>query len=567
MVTTGTTHPPAPPRRPVGATQRYRTALAYVLAGIILLGYGWHCHVVDYVVDDSFITFRYVHNFISGHGIVYNPGERVEGYTNFLWLLILSAVAWAAPGVDLLRAAQLLGVMCGGATILLVILCSWRLRQRIDSSGLIAAAFLAFSSAFCAWSTGGLETTLFALLVFAGSYAYVAALERNGRPVAAPLAFALAALTRPEGVLLFGVVSGHLLWTEVRSRGRVFTTRLALWTLLFATLYIPYYVWRYAYYGYPFPNTFYAKVGGGWHEYVRGIHYLLDYLRWNGVLVFALPLVLLVKRRRARLLNVLFMEVATYVAYIVYVGGDGLAFFRFVACIAPLIYILVQEGFCESYELAMRYVWPAHWRTGAMQAAFGLVLGVSLCWTASQTLGAVFFPRSERWYEPQAELSFPGTGTDHHYLWFDNYFVDRLALAARWLQEHAPPDAVVASTPAGSIGYHMNLRVIDMLGLNDVHIAHVRSDGLGTGRAGHEKGDGKYVLARSPDYILLGNVAVLPRPLSEEEMAKKLVQRSEHEIWADPDFHRRYERGTVQLSRDGIFHYFTFYRKKPVSDQ
>jgi hypothetical protein len=215
----------------------------------------------------------------------------------------------------------------------------------------------------------------------------------------------------------------------------------------------------------------------------------------------------------------------------------------------------------------MRYVWPAHWRTGAMQAAFGLVLGVSLCWTASQTLGAVFFPRPGRWYEPQSELSFPGNGTDHHYLWFDNYFVDRLTLAAQWLQEHAPADAVVASTPAGSIGYHMNLRVIDMLGLNDVHIAHVRSDGLGTGRAGHEKGDGKYVLARSPDYILLGNVAVLPRPLSEEEMAKKLAQRSEHEIWADPDFHRRYERVTVQLSRDGIFHYFTFYRKKPVSDQ
>jgi arabinofuranosyltransferase len=353
MVTTGNPHPPAPPHRPVGLPQRYGTALAYTLAGAILLAYAWHCHVVDYVVDDSFITFRYVHNFVSGHGIVYNPGERVEGYTNFLWLLILSAVAWTVPGVDLLHAAQLLGVLCGGVTIVLVIFCSWRLHQRIDSFGLIAAAFLALSSAFCAWSTGGLETTLFALLIFAGSYAYVLALERNGRSVAAPVAFALAALTRPEGVLLFGVASLHLLWTEVRSRGRLFTSRLVLWTLSFAVLYVPYYVWRYTYYGYPFPNTFYAKVGGGVHEYVRGVRYLLAYLRWNGVLVFALPLVLLVKRRRPRLLNVLFIEAAVYVAYIVYVGGDGLAFFRFVACIAPLIYILVQEGFCESYDLAV----------------------------------------------------------------------------------------------------------------------------------------------------------------------------------------------------------------------
>ena len=121
--------------------------------------------------------------------------------------------------------------------------------------------------------------------VFVGSYAYVFALERNGRSVAAPLAFALAALTRPEGVLLFGVASVHLVWTEVRSRGRVFTSRLVLWALLFAVLYVPYYVWRCTYYGYPFPNTFYAKVGGGLHQYVRGIHYLLAYLRWNGVLV------------------------------------------------------------------------------------------------------------------------------------------------------------------------------------------------------------------------------------------------------------------------------------------
>jgi hypothetical protein len=108
----------------------------------------------------------------------------------------------------------------------------------------------------------------------------------------------------------------------------------------------------------------------------------------------------------------------------------------------------------------------------------------------------------------------------------------------------------------------MDRPVIDMLGLNDVHIAHAASDGSATGRIGHEKGDGKYVLSRSPEYILLGNVAVLPRPIEENEMASKLVQRSEHEIWADPEFHRRYERHSVKLSDTGVFRYFTFYRRK-----
>jgi len=547
---------------PPAASRHSGAVLAYAVAGLVLAGYVWHCHVLNYVVDDSFITFRYVQNFINGHGIVYNPGERVEGYTNFLWLVLLSVVAWVVPGIDLLRVAQVLGLLCGSATIALVITCSWRLHRRIGVSGVIAATCLALSSPFCAWSTGGLETTLFALLVFGGSYAYVVALERDRLLMVASAAFALAALTRPEGVLLFGVTSVHLMWTERHARQRIFTFRLAVWVLMFVGLYGPYYLWRCAYYGYPFPNTFYAKVGSGLHQYIRGVRYLLDYLQWNGVLVALLPVALLAKRRRPQMLNVFGIEVAAYLTYIVWVGGDGLAFFRFVACIAPLIYVLAQEGFLEAYEYAMQYVSRRRRLTSAVWLAFALLLGLSFCWTARQTLASVVFPRSGRWYEPQSELSFPGIGTDHHYVWFDNYFVDRLAVAARWLEEHAPADALVASTPAGSISYHMRLRVIDMLGLNDEHIAHRGSASFGTGRAGHEKGDGKYVLSRSPDYILLGNVAVLPRPIGDDEMAKKLVQLSEHEIWADPDFHERYERVTVELSPTGVFRYFTFYRKK-----
>jgi hypothetical protein len=52
-----------------------------------------------------------------------------------------------------------------------------------------------------------------------------------------------------------------------------------------------------------------------------------------------------------------------------------------------------------------------------------------------------------------------------------------------------------------------------------------------------KKGDGKYVLSRSPDYSLMGNVAVLPYPVDKERMAKKLVRKSEHERWAEPRFH------------------------------
>jgi len=75
-----------------------------------------------------------------------------------------------------------------------------------------------------------------------------------------------------------------------------------------------------------------------------------------------------------------------------------------------------------------------------------------------------------------------------------------------------------------------------MLGLNDAHIGHTSTADLGKGRAGHEKGDGKYVLSRSPDYILMGNVAVLPYPVDKEGMAKKLVRNQSTSCGLSRDF-------------------------------
>ena len=120
---------------------------------------------------------------------------------------------------------------------------------------------------------------------------------------------------------------------------------------------------------------------------------------------------------------------------------------------------------------------------------------------------------------------------------------------------------MIASTPAGSIAYHSSHPVIDMLGLTDENIAHGDAGPMGGGRAGHEKGDGAYVLSRRPEVILLGNVAVLARPLSAEEMPAKLVQRSEHEIWASAEFHRDYERVAVEVGGGELFRWFTFWRR------
>ena len=540
--------------------------LFYIVVFVILMGYLWHCLAINYVVDDSFISFRYVKNFVNGDGLVYNPGERVEGYTNFLWIIILSGFHWAIPDANLLHIAQTLGIISGFATIFLVIKFSCLIHRRLSIFCLIGAAFLAMNSGFCAWSTSGMETVFFTLLIFSGCYLYVYYIRSEKKFIYAAILFGLAALTRPEGVLFFCLTSVHLIVRKYCSGKKLLDGRMVLWFLACAAVYLPYYLWRFNYYGYILPNTFYAKVGSGVHQYLRGIRYVVKYLIYYGIFLFLLPLPLIFKKKKDEWIYLFFFQVGIFIVYIIYVGGDGLGFYRFVVPIVPFIYILVQEGLRELYYKTNRRMLIG----GGLRIHLTMVLLIILSFasTGRQSLWVLLYPESQRWYEPQCELFFPGDGKNHSYLWFGNYFVDRLAMAAKWLEENAEPDSLVASSPAGSIAYHMNLKVLDMLGLNDVHIAHTKDTfggAFGKARAGHEKGDGEYILSKSPDYILMGNVAVLPRPINETEMSKKLVFKSEHEIWGNPDFHRRYEYITVKLNDEGVFKYFTFYKKKAVS--
>lgn len=563
-------HPSTTHNGSTAGTAAARSALTFsspiVLVGqaCVLLATLLHIRAANYLADDGFISLRYAQHLAEGHGLVYNIGERVEGYTNFLWVVMLAAAKWLLPSLDLVLAARVLGVIAAVLTVLL----AFRFAAAASLGpvvGLLAGAFLAAHSSFVAWAPAGLETSLFVYLVFAAAVSFVADLEtRRYRPVA-PLLLGLAALTRPDGALIFAATGIALVLREwpvpfsaagVR-RAVVVSLRFALPFLL---IYVPHLLWRHSYYGDWVPNTAYAKVGSGFSQVPRGLRYLWNYAIDYGVFVWLLPVALYVWRSRERWLWYFLWVCGLYLAYVLYVGGDGLAFHRFVAHIAPLIYTIVAAALVDGYR---RYVRP---RAASLAPALGLAgVAVVLWLTAKSTLVPVFWPDRVRWTESQSGLTFPGDGRQHSYVWFDNYFVDRLTAAGRYLDANAPDGTVIASTPAGAVAYATRHRVIDMLGLNDRHIARTPGgpdDAAKYGRAGHEKGDGAYVLSLAPDYILMGNVAVLPYPVDEKMMARKLVLKSEHELWALPAFHERYELVTVRLAADGPFQYFTFFRKR-----
>ncbi|HEX3480336.1 MAG TPA: hypothetical protein VHT91_35200 [Kofleriaceae bacterium] len=327
-------------------------AIAAVVTGAVLAA------VRLWVCDDAFISFRYADNLVRGHGLVFNLGERVEGFTNLAWTL------WAALGLRLGFAAEtwagVWGIACFAATLALLAHRGWAIAQASAASeapgasgapgapaGLRAAAAVwplpaaallgAIHHEWTVFATSGLETSAFTLLAFAG-YLLVCPVGGPGaraaprRLAAAGLVLALASLTRPDGVV-FAAVCG--VWVLA---GRDLRGALAL-AGGFAVLWLPVTIWRIAYYGDVFPNTYYAKSAAvAWWS--QGAFYARIYFVRYWPLMLAVPCVLVRPRRAAALELAL---AAAYAIYVIRVGGDFM-FGRLLIPITPFLLLLVERG-------------------------------------------------------------------------------------------------------------------------------------------------------------------------------------------------------------------------------
>ncbi len=425
---------------------------AVLLVGIL----AWHALHWNYTVDDAFISFRYARNLCAGNGLVYNVDERVEGYTNFLWVILMAPPI--ALGLDPVVASKLLGLACSAILLLLVA----REIDRRSGRGVAFGAGLLLSAdpSFALWSVAGLETPLFLLLAF---LALRPLLEEEPRlPRATGLWAGLAALTRPEGVLLMGALAG--IGIAARARG---SAGRAL--LVFAALVLPHLAFRLAYYGDPLPNTFYAKAGVGAAAWARGGRYLADWLLGYGqVLLVGLALAGAGSRRARAALAL----AGAFAIYVVAIGGDGLVMFRFgLFLIVPLVLAAAEGAARAARALAARRVAPAAVALLALAAAL------------------------------PARNSFAGQYRDFA---LDDRARVRLHWSeiGRWLAGHARSGETAAVPVAGAIAYYGGITTIDMLGITDRHIARRAMPAFGSGIAGHEKHDMDYVLSRRPTYFI-----------------------------------------------------------------
>jgi len=433
-----------------------------VAVGLIVLSlaaFSFIAFQFNFIQDDAYISFRYATNYLNGHGLVYNIGERVEGYTNFLWTIWL--IVGGLLGISFELLAKFLGIIGGGLSLWLVFVLVRDLARsaRLSHKNLYGAIAVLLCSSFYPlvyWSLSGLETSFFAFTTLLSVVLY---LRRSWSLLPVLI---IGTLLRPEGFLIFGIIFIYdMISRKGLSRYLIFT---GIGYLLFLA---PWLGFKYYYYGALLPNTFYAKTGFSLNQIWNGLDYIGRYF-WHflGAGVFILPVLFLFRKASSPYKFVTVFS-AVYLLYIILIGGDVLKVHRFFVPLAPLFIGLMVVALGSLFR--KKYLWlPA--------------LGLILAWQ-------IYIP-----------LDYVRT---YHLMETD--LNDKMSRHAKQLAQIDNTEFSVAASTIGVFGYRlMGHRVIDMLGLTDTTIArHPEEPTQGLTSTWREnKYNSGYLLRCSPDYIL-----------------------------------------------------------------
>ena len=486
-------------------------------------------------VDDANIFFVYAKNFAEGHGFVYNVGgERVEGFSSMLWTLLLAGVflVFSKPEPAIL----FLNLVFGAVTLscLVNFIREW-IRRCIGKpvspflgvTGFLLLAWSMVSPGFVIWTTitlmeNGLWTMLAVLATLQMLKFTQAEVPSLRTRVSFALLLALVVLCRPEGMLwsaVLGMCSFLGRWLQSRRFGRSFMEVVIPASACVFTV-AGLFAFRIWYFGYPFPNTYYAKVspdraynlieGAKYSVRFHLSHWLVPVLTLVIILgVWKLSLAVLrrirfsdsnISAHRASEIPVGLISLVLLVGGIipVLVGGDHFQFFRFYQVVWPMLplpfLMLAGPILAERINLSLRL------KTLLLLLVTGLLL-VS--------------PR-DSWFDigPGHRIR-----SEFNIVKRDRALGDILNFS--FAKAERPSIGVVA---AGAIALAYKGKVVDMMGLNNLDMAH--AEGNRKGRKNHAAFNKDVLLRQSPEILtpfIVESVEILATAHKEQ-----LVHGKEH---------------------------------------
>ncbi len=372
-----------------------------------------------YSIDDAFVTFRYAENMVDGYGLVYNPGDQpVEGYSNFLWLLILSLCYLV--GLPTYLSAKMLGIVFFLAAAWL-----WsRHFRREDNPYLWMVPLLFLATPLTAfWAVSGLELGLYAFLIAAAVIQY---LRKSNW---AYLFLSLIVLCRPEGIAISLILIGAVWFLNRRDEcpnKRFNLCGVGITLLTFAALTIS----RLLIFGYPMPNTFYAKSPSTLHGFLH-LGRMLSFIAPIAIF-FAVGSIMLVRKKLHEKEMAVFAALVIAQSIISSLASQIMSFhLRYLIPFLPPLFAVAFYGLGQ--------VKRKPWRK--------ILLIISIL--------SIFGP------------------TYSVYQWVQN---EKKIIAAqmdfiRWAQ-NLPPETTFSITDAGRIPYFSHKHFYDTWGLTSSDIAH-----------------------------------------------------------------------------------------------
>jgi hypothetical protein len=483
--------------------KNYIYLFAFVLIFLIFVAHSFYLSVV---AEDAFISFRYANNLVNGFGLVWNIDEPpVEGYTNFLWVIFCSM--GLLLNLKLTIFSQLLGILSSVITLIYVYKIGTKILGFKTKIALIPCLLLAVSGPFATWASSGMETNLFTLFIVCSIY-YELNFWLNYNKSSLIFLFLfllLAALTRPEG---FGFFLILIVLHFIKSKGNISSASsrqlISAALIFFIIPFTVYFLWRFSYFGYLLPNTYYAKTGGCIFQWIRGFAYILYFCLH--FLLPAAPLLIiliwisieklktkaLIQEIRLKIKNdirayaiFVFLSVCLfYSVYIIYIGGDYMAMYRFLVPVLPFVYLLLTK----CYYILLTSTLNTYRRNFTYILLIFFILGTVVQSTPLDKFIFAKFIRQNGQYQG---------------VLFERWHSNRLTLLGKFFNSYKTShNESIATDAIGAIAYYSGLKVYDYHGLVDPYIAHLEKENLGKGLPGHEKKDFVYTLSKRPTFLL-----------------------------------------------------------------
>lgn len=398
----------------------------------------------NHITDDAYISFRYAERLLEGKGLTFNDRERVEGFSNPLWIFIL-ALSSKITTLDIPTLSRIWGFLFSSLTLLFALLITKILfdKSRANLLLIFIASIIFFTPGFHVYSTGGLEVPLFCFLIISVTYFSIS--ESKHHLIIAAILAGLLGICRPEGLLYILL---WLLFTYKFEKNNIgsYLTRIVI-AILPNILYV---IFRFYYYGEILPNTAYAKPSGT-YSYLFGIDDSFLYLT-----ILSIPLTIIIiyyyykfSNSRSKIFVTISGFLLANLIFLVYSGGDWMLLGRFFLPVWPLIVIAF------SY-LLLNFL-------NAISSDFFIFRYLSyLCLISLIITQMLLF--KEQWFEYKSNSNFANLMKGK----------DQLNVG-RWLNDNIRENSTVATFRLGGISYGApKLTFYDTFGLTNKEVTNFR---------------------------------------------------------------------------------------------